>query len=55
MRWPADHRVLAASEGHKLIAPRADIELRPGERLVLLAPATTSPDDTQQETVVSQR
>lgn len=26
----------------------------PGARIVLLAPTTTSPDDTQQETVVSQ-
>ena len=55
VRWPTGCSVLAASEGHKLVAPRADIELRPGERIVLLAPATTSPDDTRQGTVVSQR
>ncbi len=55
MHWPEGSSVLAASEGHKLIAPRADVELRPGERIVLLAPAATSPDDTQQRTLVSQR
>jgi CIC family chloride channel protein len=55
VRWPAGTTVLAASEGQKLIAPRADIELRPGQRIVLLTPAATSPEDTRQETLVSQR
>ena len=47
MRWPAGARVLAASEGHKLVAPRTDVELRPGERVVLLAPVAGSDDGTQ--------
>ena len=55
VRWPAGHSVLAASEGHKLIAPRADIKLRAGERVILLAPVATSPDDTRQGTLVSHR
>jgi K+/H+ antiporter YhaU regulatory subunit KhtT len=55
LHWPAGASVLAASEAHKLIAPRADLELRPGERIVLLAPATVSPDDARQETLVSRR
>ena len=50
--WPAGTRVLAASEGHKLIAPRADIKLRPGQRIVLLTPAEGSPHETRQGTVV---
>jgi CIC family chloride channel protein len=44
VRWPAGTSVLAASEEHKLTAPRADIKLRPGERIVLLTPTATSPD-----------
>ena len=40
LRWPTGSSVLAASEGHKLIAPGADIELRPGERIVLLTPGS---------------
>ena len=55
MRWPAGSSVLAASEGHKLIAADADIELRPGQRIVLLAPAAASPRHCQQRTVVSKR
>ncbi len=51
--WPAGSSVLAASEGHKLIAPHADIELHPDQRLVLLAPTATSPGDTQQRTAVT--
>ena len=51
VRWPAGASVLAASEGHKLIAPRADIELRPGQRIVLLTPAATPPEITQQGTL----
>jgi hypothetical protein len=43
------------TERARLVAPRADIELRPGERVVLLAPATASPaDKPQQDTSVSQ-
>jgi CIC family chloride channel protein len=55
LHWPAGTSVLATSEGHKLIAPRADLEMRPGERIVLLVPATVSPNDARQETLVSSR
>ncbi len=55
VRWPAGSSVLAASEGHKLIAADADIELLPGQRIVLLAPAAASPKHLQQRTVVSRR
>jgi chloride channel protein, CIC family len=41
LRWPAGSSVVAASEGHKLVAPHADIELRPGERIVLLTPGSS--------------
>jgi CIC family chloride channel protein len=43
LHWPAGTSVLAASEGHKLITPRADIELRPGQRILLLTPARGLP------------
>ena len=46
--WPAGSSVVAVTEGDRLVAPRADIELRPGGRVVLLAPATASPDHTPQ-------
>ncbi len=46
--WPAGSSAVAVTEGDKLVAPRADIELRPGGRLVMLAPTTASPDGTQQ-------
>ncbi len=52
--WPLASRVVAVTEGDRLVAPRADIELRPGGRVVLLAPVTHSPDLTPQRTSVSQ-
>lgn len=53
--WPTGSSVVAVTERARLVAPRADIELRPGERVVLLAPATASPaDKPQQDTSVSQ-
>ena len=52
--WPTGSSVVAVTERARLVAPRADIELRPGGR-VLLAPATASPaDKPQQDTSVSQ-
>ena len=42
MRWPAGSTVVAASEGPKLVAPRGDMELRPGGRIVLLVAAARS-------------
>ncbi len=50
-----DSTVVAASEGPKLVPPRADIELRAGGRIVLLAPATASAQGLQRKVVVSQR
>jgi CIC family chloride channel protein len=40
--WPAGSSVVAVTEGDRLVAPRADIELRPGGRVVLLAPAAAA-------------
>ena len=53
--WPAGSKVVAVAEGDTLVAPRADVELRPGGRVVLLAPATVSPQGRPQETSLSQR
>lgn len=38
VRWPAGSRVVAVTEGRELVTPRDDIQLRPGERIVLLVP-----------------
>jgi CIC family chloride channel protein len=54
LAWPVGSSVVAVTEGDTLVAPRADIKLRPGGRVILLAPATASPDDTQQGTAVLQ-
>ena len=53
--WPAGSKVVAVTEGDGLVAPRADVELRPGGRVVLLAPATVSRQDRPQEASLSQR
>jgi chloride channel protein, CIC family len=55
VRWPAGSIVIAASEGRKLVTPRADIELQAGGRIVLLAPAAASAEHFQQQTVVLRR
>ncbi|MGO9488894.1 MAG: CBS domain-containing protein [Solirubrobacteraceae bacterium] len=49
--WPAASSVVAVSEGDRLVAPRADIELHPGGRVILLAPATASPDDAAEQRI----
>ena len=36
--WPAGSQVVAVTEGRELVTPRDDIQLRPGERIVLLVP-----------------
>ena len=36
--WPVGSQVVAVTERRELVAPRNDIELRPGERVVLLVP-----------------
>lgn len=41
--WPAGSQVVAVTERRELVAPRDDIQLRPGERIVLLVP--TAKDD----------
>jgi CIC family chloride channel protein len=43
--WPAGSIVVAVSEGRELVTPRNDIELRAGERVVLLAPTSDSRRD----------
>jgi CIC family chloride channel protein len=40
--WPSGARVVAVSDGDRLVSPRADIELRPGARVVVLAPTAAS-------------
>jgi CIC family chloride channel protein len=40
--WPADCLVVAASDGHELVALGAQTILRAGERVILLAPTTRS-------------
>ena len=45
--WPPGTIVVAVSEGRELVAPRRDFELRPGERVVLLAPS----EDGEEEQV----
>jgi CIC family chloride channel protein len=40
--WPPGSIVVAASEERELVAPRTDIELRAGERVILLAPTGES-------------
>ncbi len=40
--WPTGSSVVAVTERARLVAPRADIELRPGGRVVLLAPAAAA-------------
>ena len=42
--WPAGAIVVAASERHELVAPRSDLELRSGERVILLAPTGETGD-----------
>jgi Trk K+ transport system NAD-binding subunit len=44
VRWPAGSQVVAVTERHELVTPRNDIQLRPGERVVLLTPIS---DDNQ--------
>ena len=53
--WPAGSKVVAVTEGDRLVAPRTDVELRPGGRVVLLAPTTVSRPGRPQEASVSQR
>ncbi|HEY1520209.1 MAG TPA: chloride channel protein [Solirubrobacteraceae bacterium] len=39
IQWPAGYLVVAATEGREIVPPRADMKLRLGERVVVLAPA----------------
>ena len=38
VNWPPGSQVVAVTEHKELVTPRGDIRLRPGERVVLLAP-----------------
>ena len=40
--WPPAARVVAVTEGRETVPPVSDTELRPGERVILLAPAARS-------------
>jgi CIC family chloride channel protein len=39
--WPPGSQVVAVSERRELVMPRSDMELHPGDRIVLLAPIDT--------------
>jgi chloride channel protein, CIC family len=43
--WPPGSLVVAATQGKELVTPRSDMELRVGERIVLLAPTGTPDED----------
>ncbi len=45
LAWPPGCVVVAVTEGRDVISPRPDIELRAGERVVLLAPARHGASD----------
>jgi chloride channel protein, CIC family len=42
--WPPGCRVVAVTEGREVMAPRRDIALRVGERVVLLSPVDAPPE-----------
>ena len=45
--WPPRTIAAAVTEGREIVAPRPDLELRVGERVVLLAPAAPRAHDTE--------
>ena len=47
--WPAGCLVVAVTEGREVMAPRLDITLRVGERVVLLSPATSTTEAADPE------
>jgi chloride channel protein, CIC family len=44
--WPPGSIVVAATRSGELVAPEKDLQLRPGERVILVAPAPDKPDET---------
>ncbi|MGH9917963.1 MAG: TrkA C-terminal domain-containing protein, partial [Nitrososphaerales archaeon] len=54
IQWPPGSIVVAASERRELVTPRRDIELRTGERLVLLVPIG-NPSQTAERAVRTTR
>ena len=51
--WPPGSLAVAVTEGRKIVAPRADLELRSGERVVLLTPNAASAQDAEVAAVES--
>ena len=49
--WPPHTIAAAVTEGREIVAPRPDLELRVGERVILLAPAAPRTRDTQALTI----
>ena len=45
--WPPRTIAAAVTEGREIVAPRPDLELRVGERVVLLAPVARRAHDTE--------
>ena len=44
IEWPPGAIVVAVSQGRELLAPNRDVELRSGERVIVLAPTAEGPD-----------
>jgi CIC family chloride channel protein len=53
--WPPGSLAVAIAKGHEIIAPRADLELRSGERVVLLTPTAASRRDAELATANSRQ
>ena len=52
--WPLRTIAAAVTEGREIVAPRPDLKLRVGERVVLLAPAVRRASDTEALTLTDQ-
>jgi CIC family chloride channel protein len=49
IHWPPGAIIVAASEKRELVTPRDDLELRSGERVILLVPMESSGEDAKEE------
>ena len=48
IEWPPGAIVVAVSQGRELLAPNRDIELRSGERVIVLSPTAEAPDHAEE-------
>ena len=51
--WPPGSLAVAVTEGREIVPPRADVELRPGERVVLLTPTAPAEQNAEVATAES--